>query len=305
MAGDYGCFNFTPSPSGQGEPAQHGEVSPPDTHQGARRAMAALLLRSPARPPREHPSEGLCPAGAHPCLPFSRSPVVWDIGATSPAAAAAATGPQGPVGDTLKPQAFSTGSSDFPLLGAAAREPQTRAAPGAQTSSGGCGGRVCNTGLLAGSPVLYCTKSLPWLEIPTAHLRRCCSGECHAAGAGHPPGAIPHCQMPGPSHPRQPSLHSVPYKSPFEQPHPRGGLPTARASRAHTQAVAAAEQFQASMSQTFARDCSSCPLQWHAVTHCGTALALLIPRPASPCEQDRPGGVESSPIPHVSAGTHR
>lgn len=223
MAGDYGCFNFTPSPSGQGEPAQHGEVSPPDTHQGARRAMAALLLCSPARPPREHPSEGLCPAGAHPCLPFSRSPVVWDIGATSPAAAAAATGPQGPVGDTLKPQAFSTGSSDFPLLGAAAREPQTRAAPGAQTSSGGCGGRVCNTGLLAGSPVLYCTKSLPWLEIPTAHLRRCCSGECHAAGAGHPPGAIPHCQMPGPSHPRQPSLHSVPYKSPFEQPHPGEG----------------------------------------------------------------------------------
>lgn len=39
-----------------------------------------------------------------------------------------------------------------------------------------------------------------------------------------------------------------------------------------------------------------------AVT-CRDTAPALIPMPASPCEQDGPGGMESSPIPHASAGT--
>jgi len=161
---------------------RHREVSPPDTHEGARGAAAAPAVRARRKPA----GKGLCPTRAHPCLPPRQSPAGRE---PVPSSRRCRRAPR-PADGTAKQGAFSIGSSDFPLPGPAARAPGQRCCR-AQTSSGGCGGRA--GGMEGGGTegdgtwVLPCTNSLPWLESPAAHLGRHRSGEHRAAGAGQPP----------------------------------------------------------------------------------------------------------------------
>lgn len=176
----------------------------------------------------------------------------------------------------------------------AARKPQASAGLGAHTSSGGCGVRVCDTEG-AGRQALYCAKPLPWLEGPTAHLSNTAVVSTTQPELGSNPPLPDSSSEPSP----QPGLCSALCGSIFEQPQPQEGcrqpgIPSTGPSGGSAGEVSGKRESEVN---PWLQELPS------VVTGHGTAPAL-IPMPASPCEQDGPGGAESSLAAHTSAGRH-